>query len=531
MTKISDPSISKARFSKSSIWDSQKEFFDVQGTNAWDRNVPFYITSNVFIAYSYANMLIQFMQEWSKKAASDKQPFYILELGAGTGMFGFHLIREVLELKTQLHLSHSFVYVMSDFTENNIQFWREHPDLQKFVKDGILGFSKFDMTTDDKVTIELKGIANSKIIDLENCASNPLIVIANYVFDSVPCDLFYIHSGKLQEGRITEKTDPAYTKPKNSKEAITEDVFKITYHDVTLPFYKEKKYDTILEKCRKEQDGVLFFPTTSLDCLKNLMKISHGKLFVISSDKAYGRFHKSFSSQKLQIASHGSFSVNVDYHIIDEYSKLCSGSCYYQNTQRSLNTSVFTFGFKLDKFVKTLSTITHFIDVEGPAHLFNVHEHFNRTKDDCSTTELFSYMTIFHWDPHILNKCIELLLSKADSLNNTETVELAEGMIKSSKMFYYVPWEVSFFDNIAALFYKIKDYHNALQYYRLSMKYSKKPGFTHYNMGLCCFLLHNYDAALDSFTMALSYDHVDKNTLKKRISETKKMIVKNHSKR
>ncbi|NHI03583.1 hypothetical protein DYY67_1378 [Candidatus Nitrosotalea sp. TS] len=89
MTNISDPSISKVRFSKSSIWDSQKEFLGFQVADAWD------------------------------------------------GRFFLHNMQVSIAILMQTCLSNHGM----------------HHNLQKFVKYGILDFSGFYMAVDDKITL------------------------------------------------------------------------------------------------------------------------------------------------------------------------------------------------------------------------------------------------------------------------------------------------------------------------------------------------------------------------------------------
>lgn len=39
----------KIRFSQSMMWKDQKKYYDSKGIEAWNEDVPFYITSNPFI--------------------------------------------------------------------------------------------------------------------------------------------------------------------------------------------------------------------------------------------------------------------------------------------------------------------------------------------------------------------------------------------------------------------------------------------------------------------------------------------------
>src|SRR5580692_7941888 len=69
------------RFSESALWRMQREYFDKEGINAWVNQVPFYITSNPFIAASYAKLVVAFIRDTIAQHPDAKNhPFYIMEL-------------------------------------------------------------------------------------------------------------------------------------------------------------------------------------------------------------------------------------------------------------------------------------------------------------------------------------------------------------------------------------------------------------------------------------------------------------------
>jgi hypothetical protein len=90
---------------------------------------------------------------------------------------------------------------MSDFTKNNIEFWQQHPALQSYVESGMLDFAVFDVENDDCIELLQSG---KKIV--ANSLSNPLIVFANYLFDSVLNDIFHVKDGQLYESLISTST-------------------------------------------------------------------------------------------------------------------------------------------------------------------------------------------------------------------------------------------------------------------------------------------------------------------------------------
>ena len=63
--------------------------------------------------------------------------FYIIELGTGSGKFSYFMLKAMLEMKETMGMNmDNIVYVMTDFTESNFQFWKDHPALKPFVESG-----------------------------------------------------------------------------------------------------------------------------------------------------------------------------------------------------------------------------------------------------------------------------------------------------------------------------------------------------------------------------------------------------------
>src|SRR5277367_4685650 len=86
------------RFSQSALWRMQREYFDKEGINAWVNQVPFYITSNPYIADCYAQITLSFMKDWIKLNPDAKNhTFYIMELGTGSGRFSYYFVKSLLE--------------------------------------------------------------------------------------------------------------------------------------------------------------------------------------------------------------------------------------------------------------------------------------------------------------------------------------------------------------------------------------------------------------------------------------------------
>jgi SAM-dependent MidA family methyltransferase len=95
MTPLEAP----VRFSQSKIWAMQQAYFKQTGIDAWrNAQVTHYITSNPFIARKYANMIMAFFADRRRLGKTDEK-VYLLELGAGSGRFSYHLLKELEQLQ------------------------------------------------------------------------------------------------------------------------------------------------------------------------------------------------------------------------------------------------------------------------------------------------------------------------------------------------------------------------------------------------------------------------------------------------
>ena len=92
-------------FSQSLLWDWQERYFAEKGVEAWRQGeVPHYVTSNPTMANSYAEMVFAFWRDQQRlkpQELNPDEPFYICELGAGSGRFAFHFLKRLTRLCEQ----------------------------------------------------------------------------------------------------------------------------------------------------------------------------------------------------------------------------------------------------------------------------------------------------------------------------------------------------------------------------------------------------------------------------------------------
>ena len=91
------------RCSESHLWKLMMSFYDRKGPESWSQGiVPHFITCNAFIGRAYAKVLHGFLcdsMHGGPTKIDPAEPLYIIELGAGSGKFGFFMLQALMELK------------------------------------------------------------------------------------------------------------------------------------------------------------------------------------------------------------------------------------------------------------------------------------------------------------------------------------------------------------------------------------------------------------------------------------------------
>ncbi|CAE7694671.1 unnamed protein product, partial [Symbiodinium sp. KB8] len=188
------------RFSKSHIWSLMKSYYDSLGIKAWEGgSVPSFITSNAFIARTYARMIYSFALDMYDHGDLDpSEPLYVLELGTGHGKFSYLLVKALYEHARTFRGKPLIIrLIMTDFTDSNFRHWQQQSCFHKYLDAGVLDFAIFD--ADNRKPIHLW---RSKEVLEPGKLKNPVVAIANYLFDTLLTDAFKVCT-TMYEARIT----------------------------------------------------------------------------------------------------------------------------------------------------------------------------------------------------------------------------------------------------------------------------------------------------------------------------------------
>lgn len=497
------------KFSQSALWRMQREYFDKEGINAWVNQVPFYITSNPFIANCYAQIVLTFMRDWIKKNPDAiNHTFYIMELGTGSGRFSYYFVKTLLETMQKHGITDiKFCYIMSDFTKHNVKYWETHPALKPYLDMGVIDFALYDMETERPTTLIRQNIRLTPEVLV-----NPLTAFANYIFDTISHDSFTVHEGKLYELLFSLSTDE---KNMNDNRPVDMEQISVDYniHELKSAYYGDPHLDSILEEYKQKLHSTSFlFPIGSFHAIKFLKKLSNNKLFIISTDKGYGTLESLDNLGHPAISFHGSFSMMVNFHAIGEYFKNSGGDSLLQTPRKGIRTSVFTSGFKLSDFTETAIAVEERVEQLSPSDYFTLHSRIRDHYENYELDTIAAHMEFALWDPHIylkLSNRITSLISESDG----ETIEfMAKNMPRLAANYYFMPKTECILFEIGVFFHAIKRYDESLKYYKQALEYVGEQFGLFYNMALCQHHLNQNEEALVTFQHALKLDPESKET-------------------
>jgi tetratricopeptide (TPR) repeat protein len=498
------------RLSASSTWRLQREFFERAGERAWSPGrVPFHITSNAYIAESYVRVALRFIEDCiaapagSPLAVDSTKPIYIVELGSGHGYFGYLFLCKLLELRQLVPFAMPRVcYVLTDFTESNLQAWRKHPRLEPFFSAGMLDLARFDAERDREIRLERSGVVLSP-----SSRQNPMLFVANYVFDSLVHDVFRIHKGQLEEGLATlrlVRRDDAREQEMLEHVEVTYD-----YQPVADPsaYYPEEPLAgrVLADYARRLGDTAFTFPLGGMRCLQHLAAIASARFVMLTADKGHARELDLLGLGDPSIAHHSSVSMMVNYHALGEMLKLRGGFMLAQEHRAAaLEVCVLALvgGHALRQ---TRLAFEEVMERVGPTDIYRMFEHLAVDKMDLD--QLLSVLRMVAWDPiSFITLSRDLHRCASGDTYVEQLGRLRQALAKVWALHFPLPDGKDVAFELGYVYYAMRRYRESMAFYERSIEQHGEHHVTLFNMGLCEFQQGRLDEALAYFERALARD-------------------------
>jgi len=488
------------------LWRLQRNFFDRQGIEAWTAGtVPHYITSNPWIASSYAQLALAWLEDCAGAGAIDPaRPIYIVELGCGSGRFGYLFLNRLLELLGRSDLGALQIrYVLTDFTDSNLDPLRNHPHLRPLVEAGVVDFARYDAGQDVEIHLSQSG----EVLSPETL-TNPLLVVANYVFDGIPQDCFSIRGGRLHENLVTltsKRPEPDLDDPELLSRLTVDYEERPLPPDESIDYYGDPELDGILrEYAGKFDDTTFLFPCAAIRCMRSLGRLSGGKMLLISGDKGYSE--EEFVSDRglPEMAVHGSFSLMVNYHAIGRWYERAGGAFLHaSHLHSSINVTAGLLGTPSGETAATRRAFEELVERRGPDDFFDLKKSVEHAYEAMTLEQLLSWIRFADWDSNILLGCYPQLMDRLESAPEILFEEVRRTVLRVWETHFPIRETRDVAFHLGVLLIEAGFYADALPLLQESISlYGTNPA-TVYNIGLCRYHLGELEAALECVDQAL----------------------------
>lgn len=481
---------SRVPLSSSLIWRRQREFYEQRGLGAWTADrVPQFITNNPFIAEIYASVVFHFLCDClhqdpqGTKRISPQNPLRVLELGAGTGKFAYLFLRHLAPLlRTKGLPLEAIRYCMTDCSESVIDSWRANSYLAEFAERRVLEFKVFE-TGQDTAHLFAGG---------QGAPPAPLVVIANYVFDSLPQDALVIQDGKIFESLVT--TTASDQKPQGNVAPAYGPLqkFQLAYHNapVSPQRYQDATWNQILEQYRNRLSGAtVLFPCAALKTIAELTPLSDGRILVLAADKGYAHEDALALSQgppAFEWHTPDCFSLMVNLDAIGKYFQATGGAALLPDKHFSgLNICGFLRGRPGEQFPGAIAAYRQAQAAFGPDDLFTLLAWLNAHMEEMSVAQILAALRLTHWDPVALMRLFPVLGRQLRSVV-AERADLRDAVMKTWAHHYPVSEDenvLAFYCGVILL--ELRFFADAMTMFKTSRKAFGASAATSYNLGLC----------------------------------------------
>lgn len=292
-----------------------------------------------------------------------------------------------------------YCYIMTDLVDANIDYWKTNQQLLAHCEKGRLDFAKYNINKSETLHLKL-----SKQNITPNTLKNPLIVIANYVFDSIAHDAWVTRNGEARIAKISVYADESNL---IDGRVVDLDQLKIdvNYDQVDIDLIQHPGFSHILHEYLRELPyGSFMLPTAGILWIDRLRELTKNRLVMLVGDKGHTDREDLVSEQEHaapDIAFHGSFSLNVNFDALQKYTQLVGGDSRIAKHALRFSINLFSFGLKsesvhgfhwyYDTHIARLSVI-NFVDIK---------RHFQENPGKHNLHELIAVLKLSRWDPDV----------------------------------------------------------------------------------------------------------------------------------
>jgi tetratricopeptide (TPR) repeat protein len=486
---------SEKPLSKSMVWKLQADFYANQGPEAWSRGiVPQYITTNPYIANVYAKTVFGYCRDIASCADFDRNTtLYIMELAAGVGRFTYTFLKRFLQLIERSTLKDLKIkYIITDLAERNVEYWQSHSFLKPYFENGVLDCATFDMAEDETLQLRYSG----EVLRAGNL-TNPLILFANYTFDSLPQDTFFVDKGELYEGLITvtSKSEPSDSKDKSILTGL--DYYYTDKQVQGCDYYADLNFNDILlyyKDCLN--DTACSIPIIALQCLNRLRTLFGDDILLVSTDKGYRDVKSMSKIYHPFLSKHGSISLTVNFHALELFFKSLGGNAIHSIYEHeNVTTSLFLLSQRSHNFIETSLAFHEIMEGIGPDDFYIIKKAVAPHHKTLSTKELLTFLRYTVWDSRTFLEFYNTLMDRIAKEEDFPKDEMVSVIHKVWEHYFPIGEEGDLASCLGSLLAYFGYDQDAIKLFQYSLEFYGEDAAINYEIALCFYNMQDFEQA------------------------------------
>jgi hypothetical protein len=491
---------SRMPLSQSMVWRLQRTFYGDQGIEAWSRsNVPQGITTSPNIARAYARIVLGYLND-VQHSLDPEQPVYIVELGAGSGRFAYRFLKALTQKQTP-----KFVYVMTDAIRSVMDFWQDNPRLRPFVDAGVLDFARFDLLDLAPLTL-----LNSQVTLQPDKVPNPVVMIGNYIIDTIPQDAYTVKSGQLFANLVSisaSSPELDLTAPDSRvRISITfgADETPLDLDTVTDPLVR----DLLSAYAERLDNTTVMLPRAAMACLRFFRDLGGGRALCLIGDFGDTAEDELLTHGPPGFGAGGGLWLSVNFHALGEFARALGGRALDPaNRHIRLNVSAFLFG--APPFAHADQAFADTIDLHGPDDLAVLARSVAQEMPNLSFDVILALLRTTGWDTDYLMRSVPRLIEVLPGAEDRLRREVPLGIQSAWDQYYPIGEQEDVPFGLGALLYTLEHYAEALEFFEMSLRDFGEDPRTTINLALTHYRLGHLQESLQwvERTLALDPEH------------------------
>ncbi|THF79596.1 SAM-dependent methyltransferase [Cohnella fermenti] len=505
------------RFSEAPIWELQRQYYEKFGLDAWRNDqVPQYITSNPMIGTAYADILFGMLQDLAARGRTD-EPVVVVELGAGAGRFAgqvLHSLGELIAYAGEDIKLPPYRYIMTDLAADNVAGWQRHPVLAPHVAAGRLDFARFDVVRDTELRLAVSGetIRPGEL-------NQPLLIIANYLFDSLPQELLYIGEGQIYECDV-EIEAPDADGALSSADALA--AIRMSYVNRRAPEYDRPDYPYrgVIDLYRQElEDSHVLFPEEALRCLERLHALSSAGFVLITADKGDHLTDDWRFAEPPNLVLHGgSFSLTANYHAINRaYEERGALALFPEHHYKNLNVGCLLMLENPGGFVNAKLAYRRSVERFGPDDFFSLKLWMDRSLEFLGMQQVLAFWRLGRYDAEWFIQSAKRISELLPEASDEEKLDIELGIRRMWAAYYEMPQRYDLALDVGMLLFEMDRMGDARLFLERSVAEAQEEPdpMVYYCLAICCLEQEEEERAASYLRLALKQepDHPEANEL------------------